>query len=166
MKKIIAVLLALLMLSACAAAANTTAVQTITAQQAHDLVHSGDPFILLDVRTAAEHYARRIAGAVNIPYDELAQRASTELPQLDMRVLIYCQSGRRSAIAAQTLATLDYTQVYDFGGINDWPFGTVSGEEITPPPSSASNNALTWVIVAVVALLVATVVIFRWIWVK
>ena len=35
-------------------------------------------------------------------------------------ILVYCRSGRRSAIAAQTLAELGYTNVKDFGGINDW----------------------------------------------
>jgi rhodanese-related sulfurtransferase len=62
-----------------------------------------------------------------IPYDEIDSRAETEFPNKDMHILIYCRSGRRSAIAAQELIELGYTNVYDFGGIIDWPYTTVSG---------------------------------------
>ncbi|MFR1598726.1 MAG: rhodanese-like domain-containing protein [Coprobacillus cateniformis] len=36
--------------------------------------------------------------------------------------MVYCRSGNRSAKAAQKLVKLGYTHVYDFGGINDWPY--------------------------------------------
>ena len=42
-------------------------------------------------------------------------------------ILIYCRSGRRSADAANDLIDMGYTNVYDFGGIIDWPYETVSG---------------------------------------
>ena len=43
-----------------------------------------------------------------------------ELPDLDQVVLIYCRSGNRSKQAAQKLADMGYTNVYEFGGIIDW----------------------------------------------
>jgi len=156
-KKTTCLVLALLMLTACAAAVTAAGVQTITAQQAHEIMHDGNAFVLLDVRTAAEHYTRRIAGAVNIPYDELAQRAPDELADLGVRILIYCQSGRRSAIAAQALAEL-----YDFGGILDWPYDTVSGEEVISPPPANNSNALVWVIAALAAFATAVIGVFWW----
>ena len=45
------------------------------------------------------------------------------LPDKDAQILVYCRSGRRSKIAAESLAKLDYTNVKEFGGIIDWPYG-------------------------------------------
>jgi rhodanese-related sulfurtransferase len=42
-------------------------------------------------------------------------------------ILVYCRSGRRSAGASRELIKMGYTQVYDFGGIINWPYETVSG---------------------------------------
>jgi len=148
MKKILAVLvaLALLFAASCAPAPTptpprpttrpttrqtTTAPpatwQTITAQQAYDIMAQTDGFFLLDVRTAAEFQEGFIEGAVLIPYGEIRARAN-ELPNARTTViLIYCRTGRRSAIAAQTLASLRFTAVHDFGGIVDWPGEIVIG---------------------------------------
>jgi rhodanese-related sulfurtransferase len=40
---------------------------------------------------------------------------------------VYCRTGRRSAIAAETLTGMGYTQVFDLGGIQSWPYDTVKG---------------------------------------
>jgi len=42
--------------------------------------------------------------------------------ELDTVVLVYCRSGNRSKTPSQALADLCYTNVYKFGGINDWPY--------------------------------------------
>jgi len=42
-------------------------------------------------------------------------------------ILVYCRSGRRSALAAEELTELGYVNVFDFGGIIVWPYETVSG---------------------------------------
>ena len=86
---------------------------------------SGD-FILLDVRTPGEYNARRIDGAILIPDSEIRDRAEKELSDKNKLILVYCQSGRRSENAARALARLGYANVYDFGGIINWPFETVS----------------------------------------
>lgn len=96
--------------------------QTITAQQAYSMINELTDFILLDVRTSEEFLAIRIDGAILIPYNEIADRAAAELPDKNAVILIYCRSGRRSANAARSLADMGYTNVYDFGGIIDWPF--------------------------------------------
>ena len=44
------------------------------------------------------------------------------LPDKDKLILVYCRSGRRSKIAAESLAKLGYTNVKEFGGIIDWPY--------------------------------------------
>ncbi len=78
----------------------------------------GAEHLLVDVRTPEEFASGHIAGAVNIPVDELAQRLS-EVPQ-DKPVVLYCRSGNRSGQAAQMLDQAGYTQIYDLGGIVAW----------------------------------------------
>ena len=101
--------------------------QTITATEARNMMAETNDFILLDVRTVAEFQERRIDGAILIPYDEIRERAEAELPDKDTTIFIYCRSGRRSAVAAAELAALGYTNIYDFGGIIDWPYESISG---------------------------------------
>jgi len=91
------------------------------------MMTESDDYILLDVRTEEEYRDQRIDGSVLIPVDEISIRAEAELPDKDATILVYCRSGRRSASAAEELAALGYTNVYDFGGIQSWPYETVSG---------------------------------------
>ena len=101
------------------------AYHTISAEDAKAMMADGTPYILLDVRTQEEYDAGHIDGAMLLPYDEIAGRAAAELPDKGARILLYCRTGRRSAAAAETLAGMGYTDVYDFGGIVDWPYETV-----------------------------------------
>jgi rhodanese-related sulfurtransferase len=75
---------------------------------------------VLDVRTSQEFEAGHVPGAVNIPYDQVAGR-SAEVGLKGKPVLLYCRSGRRSAIAAAELVRQGFTAVYDFRSISDWP---------------------------------------------
>ncbi len=82
--------------------------------------------LLVDVRTPEEFRQGRIGGAVLFPYDGI-ERRKAEFAALagktDRPIVVYCRSGRRSAIAAKTLADLGYTNVADFGGIDRWKGG-------------------------------------------
>ena len=98
----------------------------ISAGEARKIMESADDFILLDVRTDEEYKEKRIDRAILIPNYELANRAELELPDKKAVILIYCRSGRRSASAAKELVNMGYTNVYDFGGINDWPYETTN----------------------------------------
>ena len=107
-------------------AAQAVKYQKITSEEARQMMDDGEAFILLDVRTEEEFETNRIEGAVLIPNYEIKERASTELSDKNARILIYCRSGRRSAQAAHDLINMGYTNVFDFGGIIDWPYETVS----------------------------------------
>ena len=104
---------------------DTSAYQKINAETARRMMQESDSFILLDVRTEEEFRERHIEGAILIPDYELDKRAMTELPDKNKIILIYCRSGRRSANVANFLNDKGYLNVYDFGGIIDWPFETV-----------------------------------------
>ncbi len=78
------------------------------------------PIVLLDVRTQEEFNNGHIPGALLLPYDEIDQKAAQLLPEKEKEIIIYCRSGRRSAIAKDSLEALGYTNVKDFGGMNRW----------------------------------------------
>jgi len=99
----------------------------ITPQEANDIMKSGKDYILLDVRTEGEYKEMRIDGCILIPDTEISARAENELKDKNATILVYCQSGKRSEKASRELVNLGYTNVYDFGGILDWPYETVSG---------------------------------------
>jgi rhodanese-related sulfurtransferase len=78
----------------------------------------GEDHILIDVRTPDEFASGHIAGAVNIPVEEIADRLD-EVPQ-DKPVVLYCRSGNRSNQASGILVNAGFTGIYDLGGINAW----------------------------------------------
>lgn len=97
----------------------------ITQPEAKKIMDSGEDYILLDVREMEEFDEGHIEGALLIPYTEIEEKAEEMLPDKNAQILVYCRSGRRSKIAAGTLAELGYTNVKEFGGIIDWEYETV-----------------------------------------
>jgi len=110
------------------ASAQTAVYRKISPEDAQAMMDETEDYILLDVRTEEEYSDKHIEGALLIPDYELSERAAAELPDKEAIILVYCRSGRRSAASAKALVELGYQNVYDFGGINDWPYETVSGE--------------------------------------
>ena len=76
---------------------------------------------IVDVREEDEYESGHLEKAINIPLSIL----STIDLDKDAKIIVYCQSGRRSASAASRLKELGYTNVVDMGGINDWPYEIV-----------------------------------------
>ena len=99
----------------------------ISAKEAKEMMDSTENYIILDVRTDTEYKDKHIDGAILIPDYEIKDRAESELPDKNAVILVYCRSGNRSRGASNALVDMGYTNVYDFGGINDWPYDTVSG---------------------------------------
>lgn len=104
---------------------NANTYTQISPEEAKDMMDTQDDYVLLDVRAQSEFAEGHIEGAILIPDNEIADRAEGELTQKDATILVYCRSGRRSKPAAQALADLGYTNIYEFGGILDWPYATV-----------------------------------------
>ena len=74
---------------------------------------------VLDVRTPEEYAEGHVPGAVNVPHDQLASRLA-EVPK-DKDVVVYCRSGRRSALATDVLAANGYRRVSHLDGdIQAW----------------------------------------------
>ncbi len=96
--------------------------EQITAEEAKKIIDLGEEQIILDTREQDEFDSGHIPGAILIPYTEIESKAEEMLPQKGMLILVYCRSGRRSKIAAESLSKLGYTNVKEFGGIIDWPY--------------------------------------------
>ena len=102
-----------------ASAVERTGVQPgeVDAAQARKLLDAGVK--VLDVRTSEEFAEGHLPGAVNIPYDELPKRLA-EVGPPSTPVLLYCASGRRSAVAARTLRSSGFQALYDLKSYERW----------------------------------------------
>lgn len=107
----------------------------ISQSEAHDMMSRDDGHIVVDVRRRDEYDSGHIEGAILIPNETISDTPPKELPDKDQIILIYCRTGRRSKEAAQKLFDMGYTNIYEFGGIVDWIYGTsaetTTGNEIT-----------------------------------
>lgn len=94
--------------------------------EAVSMMEEEKDYIILDVRTPEEFAEKHIPGAMNIPNEIIGNDEIVELPDKEQLILVYCRSGNRSKQASVKLAALGYTNIYEFGGINDWTGEIVS----------------------------------------
>lgn len=127
MKKLFPILMVMLLLVGCNAPVESGSYLQISTRDAIAMMEEETDYIILDVRTAEEFKERRIPGAINIPNETIGNDEIPELPDKEQLILVYCRSGNRSKQASEKLAALGYTNIVEFGGINDWPGETVSG---------------------------------------
>ncbi len=123
MKRIFALLFALCLLVLAGCGQQTDAAyRQISQEEAKEMMDAGDA-VVLDVREQSEYDEGHIPGAVLLPVGSIDEdTAAAVIPEKSATVLVYCRSGNRSKTAAAALAELGYTDVYEFGGINTWPY--------------------------------------------
>ena len=100
------------------------AYQKISAEEAYEMMASQE-VVVVDVRTREEYDVGHSENAVLDPNESIGSEMPEALPDKEATLLIYCRSGRRSKDAAQKLLALEYQNVYDFGGVIDWPYELV-----------------------------------------
>ena len=130
MKRILPLFLLLLLLTGCGGTASNASsedgYQQISQEEAKEMMDTQD-VIILDVREQDEYDSGHIPGAVLLPVDTIDEETAAEvIPEKDSTVMVYCRSGNRSKTASSALAELGYTNIYEFGGINTWPYETES----------------------------------------
>ena len=97
--------------------------QQISQQEAKQMMDELEDARILDVRELSEYNEVHIPGAELLPLGTITEESAAKvIPAKDTVVLVYCRSGNRSKKASQALADLGYTNIYEFGGINEWPY--------------------------------------------
>jgi len=97
----------------------------IDAETAKAAFDSQKDITIIDVRTPSEFYSGHVPNSVNIPLSIVVDTVLEQYPLKDEKLYLYCRSGNRSSQAAKLLVEKGYTHVYDFGGINKWPYEVV-----------------------------------------
>ena len=105
----------------------------ISTKEVNDIVENfeneEDAFII-DVRELDEYEEGHIINSINIPLSIIG--SISDIPEInkDSKIIVYCRSGNRSKSAQSRLNSLGYTNVYDMGGILDWPYDVVQSTDI------------------------------------
>ena len=102
-----------LLASGCSSAGE---VETVDPAEAVALIERG-AHVVVDVRTPAEFAAGHVEGAVNVDVTSPAFTSALEELDRDEEYVLYCQSGNRSARAAEKMAALGFSVVVDAGGV-------------------------------------------------
>ena len=97
----------------------------ISMEEAVKMMEEESDYIILDVRRPDEFAEKHIPNAINVPNETIGKDEIPELPNKEQLILVYCRSGNRSKQASEKLVKLGYTNIYEFGGINDWTGETV-----------------------------------------
>lgn len=120
-KKLLPFVISIMLLSSCTSSGGSSnSYRQISMGEAVKMMKDEKNYIILDVRTPEEYLEGHIPGAINVPNEEIGTAEISELPDKSQLILVYCRSGRRSKEASQKLARLGYTNIVEFGGINDW----------------------------------------------
>ena len=118
-KRVLPIILSALLLTACAPG-NSLGYKQITMSEAVKMMETEKNYIILDVRRADEFAEGHIPGAINVPNEEIGTAEIAKLPDKSQLILVYCRSGRRSKEASEKLVKLGYTNIVEFGGIQDY----------------------------------------------
>lgn len=121
---------------------NAESYSQIDQETAKRMMEADDGHIVVDVRRQDEYDAGHIPGAILIPNESIGSDAPEALPDYGQIILIYCRSGNRSKQAAQKLADMGYTNIYEFGGIMTWTGDIVTTEEENAAMNIRINDTL------------------------
>jgi molybdopterin/thiamine biosynthesis adenylyltransferase/rhodanese-related sulfurtransferase len=121
-------------------------IDEIRPADAAQLLESGQPPLLVDVRERDEWDEGHLPNAVHIPRGSLESRIERAAPDRGTPIVVYCATGARSAFATKTLEEMGYTSVANLaGGIVDWRrsgFPTVVSSTLAPAQRSRYSRHL------------------------
>ena len=84
-------------------------------------LNKGDKFLLIDVREESEFAKDHLPGAIHLGKGIIERDIETSVPDTNREIILYCGGGFRSALAADNLQKMGYTNVLSMdGGIREW----------------------------------------------
>lgn len=125
MKKIIILIVLVILLCGCSANNSKekdeqVIVKNVTCKEKDDIIKNEENAMLIDVRTKEEYDEKHLEKAINIPYEKIVEELSAfGTVDFDVPVIVYCKSGGRSSMAAESLINAGYKQVYNLGAISN-----------------------------------------------
>ena len=120
-KRLLPFVLSLMLLSSCGTpGSSSNSYRQISMEEAVKMMKDEKNYIILDARRPDEFAEGHIPGAINVPNEEIGTVEIAELPDKSQLILVYCRSGRRSKEASEKLVKLGYTNIVEFGGIQDY----------------------------------------------
>jgi rhodanese-related sulfurtransferase len=98
-----------------------TRVRETNVDEVKKKIDSGGKFILVDVREESEFAKDHLPGAIHLGKGIIERDIEARVPDLNAEIVLYCGGGFRSALAADNLQKMGYTNVLSMdGGIRDW----------------------------------------------
>ena len=120
-RRLLPFVLSLMFLSSCGdPGSSSSGYRQISMDEAVKMMRDEKDYIILDARRPDEFAEGHIPGAINVPNEEIGTAEIAELPDKSQLILVYCRSGRRSKEASEKLVKLGYTNIVEFGGIQDY----------------------------------------------
>jgi rhodanese-related sulfurtransferase len=98
-----------------------TRVRETNVEEVKKKIDSGHKFLLVDVREESEYAKDHLPGATQLGKGIIERDIEARVPDLNTEIVLYCGGGFRSALAADNLQKMGYTNVISMdGGIRDW----------------------------------------------
>ena len=98
-----------------------TRIRETTVDAVRAQLDRGDKFVLVDVREESEFAKDHLPGAIHMGKGVIERDVEMKVPDLNAEMVLYCGGGFRSALAADNLQKMGYTNVISMdGGIREW----------------------------------------------
>jgi len=96
-------------------------VREVSIEDTKTRLDCGDKFVLVDVREESEYAKDHLPGAIHLGKGVIERDIEGSVPELNTPIVLYCGGGYRSALAADNLQKMGYTNVLSMdGGIRGW----------------------------------------------
>jgi rhodanese-related sulfurtransferase len=96
-------------------------INELTIQDVRKKIDAGEKFNLIDVREDHEWSAGHLPGAKHLGKGIIERDIETQIPDTNAEIILYCGGGFRSALAADALQKMGYTNVHSMdGGFRGW----------------------------------------------
>ncbi|MCS7016575.1 MAG: rhodanese-like domain-containing protein [Gemmatales bacterium] len=112
-------------------------IRELTIEQVCEKLRRGDRFYLIDVREESEYARDHIPGAIHLSKGVIERDIERLIPDGDAEIVLYCGGGYRSALAADNLQRMGYTNVWSmWGGYRGWKEAGLPLEPGSAPTTS------------------------------